>query len=262
MVSTIVEPPPPLFYGHSQPTDLPYHPCCHSNRYCSWICSFLIGGGYMVHRMLWCTIIVDRRGSTETSAPRPSIFTSDSLPSCTINSRLREPLYPSSSTTHQGTRYLRKPNPRMMKSWVWLSSFFSIHPRARWRLDACGFVRVGGAEHAGYICSIVGSSVYHMILGSGGEKVCKWVSYIQVEPYYIHSTCTVLLNNVLICILQRRSYNQQSRMDWGTIIWIHKQNNNIWYRGQRMIFVWIYPLFFNMCGGTGTKAYPKKHIMK
>ena len=69
MVSTIVEPPPPLFYGHSQPTDLPYHPCCHSNRYCSWICSFLIGGGYMVHRMLWCTIIVDRRGNTETSAP-------------------------------------------------------------------------------------------------------------------------------------------------------------------------------------------------
>ena len=72
MVSTIVEPPPPLFYGHSQPTDLPYHPCCHSNRYCSWICSFLIGGGYMVHRMLWCTIIVDRRGSNETTAPMSS----------------------------------------------------------------------------------------------------------------------------------------------------------------------------------------------
>ena len=80
-----------------------------------WICSVLVGGGYMVHRMLWCTIIVDRRGSSETSAPRPSIFTSDSLPSCTINSRLREPLYPSSSTTHQGTRYLRKPNPEMSK---------------------------------------------------------------------------------------------------------------------------------------------------
>ena len=70
--STIVEPPPPLFYGHSQPTDLPYHPCCHSNRYCGWICSFLIGGGYMVHRMLWCTIIVDRRGSNETTAPMSS----------------------------------------------------------------------------------------------------------------------------------------------------------------------------------------------
>ena len=128
--------------------------------------------------------------------------------------------------TSQGTRYLQKPNPRMMKSWVWLSSFFSIHPRAHegWMpVD----LYVGGAEHVGYIwprtcrLHLLYSwfiSVSYMILGSGGEKVCKWVSYrtyVQVEPYYIHSTCTVLLNNVLICILQRRSYNQQSRMDWG-----------------------------------------------
>jgi hypothetical protein len=32
---------------------------------------------------------------------------------------------------------------------------------------------VRGAEHAGYTFVIVGSSVYRMILGSGGRKVCK-----------------------------------------------------------------------------------------
>lgn len=58
------EPPPPLFISsQEQPAVLPYHPCCRSNRYCGWICSVLIGGGYMIliHTdvlWLWCTIIV------------------------------------------------------------------------------------------------------------------------------------------------------------------------------------------------------------
>ena len=39
-----------------------------------------------------------------------------------------------------------------------------------------------------------------------------------------------------------------------------KHNNNIDTGGEEMIFVRMYPLFFNMCGGIGTKAHPERHM--
>ena len=122
------EPLPPLFVSNhrllsswSQSTHIP--PISSLLSFQSILrldCSILIGGGYMVHRMLWCTIIVDRRESTETSAPRPSIFTSDSLPSCTINSASE------SHYTHHLPLHIKARGTSKSQT-----QEFSIHPRAR-----------------------------------------------------------------------------------------------------------------------------------
>ena len=114
--STIVEPPPPLFYGHR------INP--QSSHIILAVTPIDTAVGYA---LFWSAAAIWYTGCC--GAPSSSIVgevprhrrqaihlhLGYSLPSCTINSHLRELLYPSSSTTHQGTRYLRKPNPEMSK---------------------------------------------------------------------------------------------------------------------------------------------------
>jgi len=75
--------------SHEQPTVLPYHPCCCSNRYGGWICSGLIDGGFMIHRM-WMLVHHRHRVVPRHQRRRPSIVHIDvspqPIPSDTIGS--------------------------------------------------------------------------------------------------------------------------------------------------------------------------------
>ena len=68
-----------LHTSHEQPTVLPYHPCCRSNRYGGWICSGLIDGGFMIHRM-WMLVHHRHRVVPRHQRRRPCIVHIDVSP--------------------------------------------------------------------------------------------------------------------------------------------------------------------------------------
>ena len=90
----------------------------------------------------------------------------------------------------------------------------------------------------------------------GGLLNTKRKPFKNIRYRTANSPTNIARINMLLATIN----NQLWRMDWGTIIWMDKHNNNIDTGGEEMIFVRMYPLFFNMCGGTGTKAHPKRHM--
>jgi len=88
----------------------------------------------------------------------------------------------------------------------------------------------------------------------GGVLNTKHKPFNNIRYRTANSPTNIARRNMLLATIN----NQLWRMDWGKIIWMDKHNNNIDTEGRRMIFVRMYPLFFNIC----VEVLSPKHILK
>jgi hypothetical protein len=209
----------------------------------------------MVHRMLWCTIIVERKGSTETSAPGYP-----SSPWIAFH-HARSIATSESCYTHHRLHIKARGNSESQTQEWWNLGFGFQHSSA--------FI-----PELDTLCPTCTLEVHNMpatFVAVYLVHQCIVWSWDLVARRYVNEYCTYKLKHIIsiqhvlsysimflfVYCKEGATINNRDGLGYNNMNRLHKQNNNRWYRGQRM-----YPLFFNMCGGTGTKAYPKKHIMK